>query len=382
MTAPLFFFKQLEEAVRASSEIPLWGSSPSFPWEACSENLAACLHLEGLTVSHQKTHFLLPNAFTAGLGNHSICTTIHLSPLSEPLYWLIAAEDVAELTQVLLSPENSMKSWGSSQFQQGFYRYLLLTCIEQIDQLKPFQDLSLKLGAPSPLPEEGSLCIDVHIAHPKLSCSCRLICPPSFLAHFKQHFASCTPSLLTAPLAQQIPLRLRVEIGHTELPASRFAKWSVGDLLILDRCTYDPHTHKGSASLALSGKSLLRVKIREQSLKVIDFAFYHEETPMSEHHEDEIEEGSEEHLWATEEQKEHSIEETLSAEPISLRLSVEIARIDMPLQKLLQLQPGNTIDLPIHPEEGVYLVLNGKRIAHGELVKWGDMLGVKILKTS
>jgi flagellar motor switch protein FliN/FliY len=51
----------------------------------------------------------------------------------------------------------------------------------------------------------------------------------------------------------------------------------------------------------------------------------------------------------------------------------------MNLEKLLQLQPGNVLDLNVRPEQGVSVTLNGKRVARAELVKLGDVLGIKIL---
>lgn len=99
-----------------------------------------------------------------------------------------------------------------------------------------------------------------------------------------------------------------------------------------------------------------------------------------------------EHLWeATSEDLEEE-EETAtpeSSQPNHLTLPqnipfpivVEVGRIKMSLEKLLQLQPGNVLETSVRPEQGVYLTVHGKRIAKGELVKVGDVLGVKILTT-
>jgi len=54
----------------------------------------------------------------------------------------------------------------------------------------------------------------------------------------------------------------------------------------------------------------------------------------------------------------------------------------MSVKKMLELQPGNLLELDIHPENGVDLVVNGKRIAKGELIKLGEALGVRILDIS
>jgi flagellar motor switch protein FliN len=106
-----------------------------------------------------------------------------------------------------------------------------------------------------------------------------------------------------------------------------------------------------------------------------------EEDSASEEDEDPLAEDEENHLWAPHSNGEGSAETLVAAHTVPLTLVVEIGRLQMPLDKLLQLQPGNVLELPIHPEEGVYLVLNGKKVAKGELIKLGELLGVKILST-
>jgi len=52
----------------------------------------------------------------------------------------------------------------------------------------------------------------------------------------------------------------------------------------------------------------------------------------------------------------------------------------MTVQTLLDLNPGNLLELDVHPESGVDLVVNGSRIGKGELLQIGDTLGVRILE--
>lgn len=71
-----------------------------------------------------------------------------------------------------------------------------------------------------------------------------------------------------------------------------------------------------------------------------------------------------------------------SIEEVPLPVIIEIGRIQMSIKKLLELQPGNMLELNIHPETGVDLVVNGKRVARGELLRVGEALGVRILELS
>lgn len=69
----------------------------------------------------------------------------------------------------------------------------------------------------------------------------------------------------------------------------------------------------------------------------------------------------------------------VSPENIPLSVVVEVGRVQMSMQKLMELQPGNLLELNVRPENGVDLVVNGKLIAKGELLLVGDALGVRIL---
>ncbi|MBX3718609.1 MAG: type III secretion system cytoplasmic ring protein SctQ [Parachlamydiales bacterium] len=400
--APLFWLQHIENALQVVSEVPLWGSPPPFPWEKCSEQIAALFQLDDLKITHKQTHFLKAEDLASGLGANPIKTPIDLSPVQGSAFWLLSSEDVAKFTQLILAPQNSLKGFASAQFQEGFYRYLLLNILEQIDQLKAFDDLSIKLGASQSIPQEDSLCIDVAISHPKMTLWGRLICPPAFHQAFKQHFSQRPLSLINSPAAKTIDLSLKLEIGQSTLTYAQWKTVETGDVIILDRCAYDPHSHKGTVTLVLEQAPLFRARLKENHLKIVEYAYYHEEEKSMEHnlpedenpdipHEEEgyetppsdmgeeISEETDEHLWSPGAQHE-DIEKMVSAQTVPLTLSVEVARLKINLDKLLQLKPGNLIELPVKPEQGVDIVLNGKKVAKGELIKLGEALGVKILQ--
>lgn len=67
-------------------------------------------------------------------------------------------------------------------------------------------------------------------------------------------------------------------------------------------------------------------------------------------------------------------------EDIPLKICVEVAQLSLSIHDLLAVQAGNIMQLPATPESSVSLTLNGKQIGTGELIKIGDMLGIKILK--
>lgn len=67
-------------------------------------------------------------------------------------------------------------------------------------------------------------------------------------------------------------------------------------------------------------------------------------------------------------------------EDIPLTISIEVGRLQMSVKQLLEMSPGNVLELNVHPENGVDLVINNRCIGKGELLKIGDALGVRILE--
>jgi len=99
-----------------------------------------------------------------------------------------------------------------------------------------------------------------------------------------------------------------------------------------------------------------------------------EDSPFTEE-----EEKEEEELPPEEDNEEEPAKEELfNPNDVPLTLNVELAKLKMNLQKLLQLTPGNVLDLTVTPEQGIDLTLSGKCVARGVLVHVGETLGVKI----
>lgn len=393
---PLFWMKHICDTLEDLKEIPLWGYPPAFPLEALSEKIATLLNLSEVKISVEHSKMRSGQEISSGLGAHIVCTSIELSPLSEPLYWLIGQEELRKLCTTALQSSSAGtyqngKGFTSSSFQEGFYRFLGLQIAEAIDSLNAFNDLSIKMGFSRPVPKEESFCIDVGLHLPKQTLWGRIVCPTSFRSAFKAHFSMTPARLAASPLAREIEIPMQALIGLVRLHPAQLEKVKPGDFIILDHCSYDPSTHKGSAVLFLKTFPLLRVRLKPEGLKIVDYAFYYEENIMKDEEsfaeeepaepEEELE-GDENHLWSSSETGESPVEHPHSSQEVQLSLTVEVARLKINLEKLLHLQPGNVLELPVHPEQGVDLSIGGKKMAKAELVKLGDILGVKILQLS
>lgn len=125
-----------------------------------------------------------------------------------------------------------------------------------------------------------------------------------------------------------------------------------------------------------------------------DFEFHHDDDEVETEEEEEAEEENDtEEYTEQEEQEEAEAEEEVSvapksvspegpinAEDLPISLIIEVGRINISVQKLLEMQAGNILELSVRPEDGVSLVINGRCVGKGELHRLGKTLGVRILE--
>ena len=64
---------------------------------------------------------------------------------------------------------------------------------------------------------------------------------------------------------------------------------------------------------------------------------------------------------------------------LPLRLVCQVGSIDVTLAQLRELGPGSLLQLTTAAQDGVDLMVNGRRVGRGELVSIGDALGVRLL---
>jgi flagellar motor switch protein FliN/FliY len=112
------------------------------------------------------------------------------------------------------------------------------------------------------------------------------------------------------------------------------------------------------------------------------------EDETNEEIEDESDEGIEEESGETSENEEgvenqqvepETTPSSFSLADVPLTVVIEAGRIQIPLKKLIELEPGSLLDTDIHPANGVDLMVNGKLIGKGELIRIGETIGVRIL---
>lgn len=390
-TTPYHWIKTVEHALEKLQQIPLWGPAPHFHFNLLSEEVSSLLEVEKIKIIPKETVWKKQEEMFAGLGTSPVFVSIELPPLSELCCFALSSEDLHKIVRSCLSKEKDFTS-SHKTLEEGFYQYLLLELLQKIDEKKIFDGLSPRLSTQKFSAGEEGFVIDIKIEIGTEEIFGKLLCSQEFWKSFNKHFEEKKLPLAENALIQSLCVEMHASIGMTTLSTSELKSLSVGDFVLLDRCTFDPQTHKGHISLSLADTPIFQARYKDDNIKIMDYAVY-EEIPMKQDdtpdYSDSFDEepmdfdeiSSEENSSETDTRShEKHVASLVSKEKASIELQIEIGTISMTIEKLLQLQPGNVLELPIKPEDGVYVTLQGKKIAKGELVKLGEVLGVKILE--
>lgn len=396
---PLSWLKKVETAVAAAAEIPMWGAAPPFPVAEFGKEIGKALSLGELVTEVGKAEWRAPEDMRAGLGLDPLISGIELTPIETPIAFLIPGEDAEKLSRWALDPSGKQEGFVSHEMQKGFYRYLLLHLLRIADKMKACEDLTPKLTE-AKLPEQTSYAIDIALRKDDETVWARIICPPSFHSEYKMHFASHPP---THHMAEStLPVTLALTAGSVEISQQEWGSIQEGDFLVLDQCTYHPKEKSGSFLATLSEMPLFLMKSKNGAIKILDYADYFEDKSMTEESDPTPEEMGQEMPPQEEAPQEMPPQEEMPQEmpeavamedtartekmvathDVPLSVTVEVARLSITLNKLLALQPGNTLDLAITPEKGVNLTVNGKIVGRGELMQIGETLGVQITEVA
>lgn len=380
--------RHLKGALAEAKVIPLWATAPSFPFEKMGSTLASLFEKQRISIRPTRSDWVKPADILSGMGENPKITPIALSPLPGELFWILPKKSFDAITSSLLSSEDM--GFADSAMRSGFYRVALLSALDAFNKISPYRDLSANLASHSPLPTEHLLSIDLSITIDEITLVGRLLIPAGTQASFRTLFTAHTAPLQLDEESKQLPVPLHFTVGSTHLSAAEWLNTQVGDFILLDRCTYGSEEHKGRATLTISTAPLFDIRIKGKEVKILEFAYTQEESSMSApnpppkgpnppHSSGKGSMRPEDPLWEPERPGAEKESSLLSKKEIPIELTVEVARIHMPLEKVAKLTPGSVLDLGAALEEGVYLTIGGKRVAKGELVKLGDALGVKIL---
>ncbi len=426
-TIPYDWLKSIPPELLKLDDIPLLGNPPSFPWESFSSLFAKQFELTSFRVEPGEIRWRTEEELTQGLGDDLHPLHIAVSAFEGRLCWLMTENDIAWMASALLHKGSNVSPEPlDSPTQEGFYRFFALEVVHLFSLLEFDKTLTPHLLKDVSMPSGPSLCMDIKITLNEHTLWGRLVMSPEFRKAWKEHYAQRKLSTsLSQALAQKIEIELSLEAGKTFLSLETWKSIKAGDFVLLDHCSVEPGEEKSRIWITLNGNSLFRGKVKGGNVKILESPLYHEvyatmaKSPEN-HEEDEVEKDEFEEMEGEEdldlEEEEESEEEgtrerdaelepdifaeekeeespnpsepshppakarkPLTPEELTVPLTIEVGRIQISVQKLMELQPGNLLELDVKPENGVDLVVNGKCVGKGELLRVGEALGVRIL---
>jgi flagellar motor switch protein FliN/FliY len=430
MTIPLTSFdwvREIKPDLKKLDSIPLTGAVPPFPWEELSSRLARSLDREKLSIQPGEVSWRAKENLYEGLGDSPFPLIFSIPSLQGQVCWVMPAQEIDILVALLLTRESHPPSLHDPELSESFYHFLALEVLYHLTQVSFDKTLIPILTNQTTLPNQDSLTWDISLRLQDQTIWGRLLIAPEFRRSWVEHFAhQQESSALSKQMAQLIDVVVHLEAGKTHLLLDEWKAVQLGDFILLDTCSVNQERFDGRVTLTINGKPAFRAKLKDGTLKILEFPLLHEvDTPMTKQPEDEddlsdldlseenedfedlLQETDDEDLFTEEEEEikteteattssEEEVKQEASsiakstnplaqqtlvtAQQIPLTLTVEVGQIQMTMDQLLKLEPGNLLEINIHPENGVDLTINGKLVGKGELIRIGDTFGVRVLQ--
>lgn len=151
-------------------------------------------------------------------------------------------------------------------------------------------------------------------------------------------------------------LSLNVENGEALLSLGELRSLRAGDVLMLDDRPDD------QVRLVLPGRLQARATLSDEGIRLL-------EPPIATHFAKDVD--------MTESPIGPELDSTLDELP--MKLVCQVGSVELSLAQLRELGEGSLLPLSAPARDGVDLMVNGRRIGQGQLVKIGDGLGVRLL---
>lgn len=420
---PYHWLRNYPKEVIELDSSPILGDAPSFPWDSFSELLSKSLALPDLKISPKEVEWIAKDKVAEGLGSDPFLLNFKVIPLVGTAHVLFPREALKALFKLTVGTEDALFPEQQIEWEKEFYHFLASEAVQAFQKV-PFDNALIPQ-----MQNEEELNDDFYLTQ-TIECNVHGRTFTARLALSKELKDSLAKKYV--PQGMKYPqgtmeaslVTLQLVGGKVELTRDEWKAIQPGDFLLLDSCSLSTDEEKARVHILLNGKPLFRARAKQNQLKILEYPLLSEvATPMAktpevddedEDFESEIEETEEEYTedeyteeLETEEEHEEGDEApkqpvekaaplSKSAQPkpaapeaplarikpeeIPFTVTVETGRIQMTLKQLVDLEPGNVIDLNISPDQGVDLTIDGRCIGRGELLKIGETLGVRILE--
>jgi flagellar motor switch protein FliN len=376
-TAPYFWVRKITDELQTHDCVPLFGNAPGFDWNRFSSQISARFGTpQPLLFKPKASSWKSSKELKENLDSEFIVLSLKVGPLNGSAFWIMSKEAIKRFTSWMINGQAKSPALSSDILAEGYYRYLALQVMDSLSLMEPLQKVPLILSESTDLPTNDAFCIDVEIEFEKHSSWGKLIIDSTLQSSWVQHFSS-EPATIREKTAEITEVTVGVKVGSSTLSQEEWKNLKKGDFLLLDQNSLDVRKHTGAAYLTLGDTSLFQVKIKQNKMQLLDYAFIHEETMPNNKP---IEKTPlDEEMTQFREELPPAEEKTMPLKELPLHVTVELARLQITLDKLMKLSPGNIIELPLHPDQAVKLTVNGQLVGFAELIHLGETLGVRIL---
>lgn len=359
------FLENVDSQIALLAEKPEF-SSPPFPWQEFEKAIEKLFQLKELRIFHEEKGW-------GSFEPRDEVLTFYASNISTPFFWSMTKKDQLTLFQLLYKFQEEAAYFIENPLVQGLYQFTALSVLKEIDHLKFAEFLTFNLGEfPSKKLETNFYRVDISFHARDVKVGGSLYFSEVFRKEWKKHFAKYASFFLTPELQKKVSVEIGCEIGYCELQGDEIKTIKAGDFLVLDQCSYDVDKKEGIAVLTLNGGAIFRGKLKKEGIKILEYPHLDEARKTMQDENFEIEEPMIEEI-----SKEKG---ALNLEKLPLQVVVEVGRLKMTLEEVSSLSTGSLIEMGVNVDDGVDLVVNGKKIGKGDLVKIGDKLGVRITK--
>lgn len=439
-TPPFDWIEAIHASTLQMDDIPLFGGPP-FPWEELSERLAALFKMP-ISLSAHPFSWKEEKALQEGLGETAQWVAVQIEGFPGELYWGMSKEALQAFSCHLLLQKENEGLLVDDDMSEGFFRFLLLGVFQILQELRFPAECRLLLGkAPEGLHAALASAVEVRWQGEQHFTGHVIITDPLRRA-WRDHHAA-TPSCHTLPHVEVVMhvQAGKVQLTQSEWDSIGLGDYLLLDQCSLNPETQEGRVAVYLEDLCLlqgnlTGSTIVLTDQKDSTMHddeddFGDFEDLEDDFEDENHNDDEVSEEEDDDLesdsadddeddefsfdedyfegetaadrFEHSEEKEHKAPardnalpqratppqpiaqapgaiEKLKLQEMPLKLSVEVAKLRMEVGKLLDLQPGNLLDLGTRPTDGVYLTHRGKRIAKGELVRAGERLALRIVE--
>lgn len=439
---PYDWLKSIPSGLIELDEIPLVGYSTAFPWQKFIDGIVKQFELDKFSLVPGTWKWLSSHELFEGIDKDPIIVNFGFSGYEGHASIAINKRDLDAVIGLMIAHRALEITPFDPSHQKAFLDFLMVALCDQFSRTNWEKGLQIFLSPERPLSEEHYLTLDVQVDFTQRSFPIRIYVDNQLRQSWKEkHLPSFDPSL-NPSLAQKIEFPISIEAGYVEMLPKKWQEIHLGDLLLLDSCTIDETFKGGSVLLRLHHLPYFKAQLNDGNIILEEQPSYHEiESAMAKDTNDDTDfdfddesqtddstfglgddsdfDFSEESDILSEVDEEATAKEetakpaapaqqkassaaqqqstktpppagkevevakktpqpAVSPKDIPLYIGVEVGRFQVTLEKMMELQPGNMLSLHVRPEDGVDLVVNGRRIGRGELLRFGETLGVRI----